>query len=158
MVELKKYTGKWYEIASFPQWFQKGCTNTTAEYDDKGKFIEVKNTCAVDTGKKQCDDKVCIPIYKEKQKIGKAFTTKDPDLLRIQFFFPFRGDYLVEHVDADYQHAIVGNKNKKYLWILSRKPQISEAKEKELYQIIEGKGYDLSKLQKTSQFRNINKN
>jgi apolipoprotein D and lipocalin family protein len=156
-IDLQKYLGTWHEIESFPQWFQKGCADTTAEYTDKGKFIEVKNACSVETNKVKCDDdkKICFKMRKDKVKIGKAFKTDDPSLLKVQFFFPFKGDYQIEHLDVvngKYENAIVGNKNKKYLWILSRKSEISDEKRKELEQIAKEKGYDVAKLEKNAKF------
>ncbi|MFA5731312.1 MAG: lipocalin family protein [Acidithiobacillus sp.] len=146
-IDLTKYVGKWYEIESFPQWFQKGCADTIAEYTDKGKYIEVKNTCSIETNTNVRQDKI---------KIGKAFTTKQPDLLKVQFFFPFKGDYQIEHVDIvnnKYQNAIVGNKNKKYLWILSRNQKISDKKLTELKTIAKEKGYDITKLEKNQKYK-----
>lgn len=135
MVNLQKYTGTWHEIASFPAWFQKGCTNTVAQYTQKDDYIEVKNSC--------------MKNGKLSQRIGKAFPTDDPDLLKVQFFFPFKADYRIEYVDPSYQYAIVGTK-RKYLWFLSRKKSVSPQQITKLSKIAKQKGFDVSRLQFTS--------
>lgn len=133
-LDLNRYTGTWYEIASFPAWFQKGLTDITAEYTNKGKYIEVKNSGTING--------------KRKTKIGKAFTTNKPNLLKVQFFAPFKGDYKVEYIDDDYKYVIVGNDKKNYLWILARKPKITAKKYAELVNFAFYIGYDVNKLVK----------
>lgn len=137
--EKSRYLGDWNEIASFPAWFEKDCSETQAHYSDKGSFIEVKNTCK----KKVCDDNVCKIIQNE--KIGKAFLTDQPNLLKVQFFAPFKANYKVEFVDKDYQHAIVGS-GKNYLWFLTREKTIPNPIFDEMKDIAKEKGYDISKL------------
>ena len=117
-VDLQKYAGKWYEIASFPQRFQQGCCGTTAEYTptDKG-FIVVENRCR----KYGLDGKMSYIK-------GKAFVEKNSGnaKLKVQFFWPFRGKYWIIDLADDYSYAVVGHPNRKYLWILSRNSSISE--------------------------------
>ncbi len=142
-VDLQRYMGRWYDIASFPQRFQKGCHCTTADYEmtDKG-YVRVINTCRRDAA----DGKVTTAN-------GKAFVVKGSGnaKLRVQFFWPFRGDYWIIDLAEDYSYAVVGEKKREYLWILARTPQIDEG----LYQAIVGrcaeKGFDVSKLVRTDQ-------
>jgi len=135
MVDLDRYIEKeWNEIASFPAWFSKGCRNTKAKYTDMGKFVEVNNSCDVKG--------------KRKVQIGKAFPTDDENVLKVQFFAPFKAPYKIEFIDDDYQNAIVGS-GKGYLWILSRDEQISDEKYQELVEIAKKKGYNTDKLVKT---------
>lgn len=142
-VDLNKYAGKWYEIASYPQSFQKGCTCTTAEYTvtDKG-FVIVENRCNLDS------------VNGSQSYIkGKAFVTKNSDnaKLKVQFFWPFRGKYWIIDLAADYSYAVVGHPNRKYLWILSRTPTMSDSTYQQITSRIQEKGFDLSKLKKTQQ-------
>jgi len=133
-VNLSKYLGIWYEIASFPSWFQKGCTNTTAEYKMEQDHVQVKNSCDVNE--------------KRKTRLAKAFTTDVDNILKVQFYPLIKADYVIEFVDEKYNHAIVGSNNKKYLWILSRKKTINEDVYEELIDIAKKKGYDVSRLEK----------
>jgi apolipoprotein D and lipocalin family protein len=142
-VDLDKYIGKWYEVDSFPAWFQKGCKNTTAEYTKKEDYVEVINSCDIENK---------TDIYRKSRK-GKAYTTDDPNLLKVSFFSPFKGDYKIEHIetkDGEYQYSIVGSggRQKKYLWILSRKPnnKVSDEDYNKMVDIAREKGYDVSRL------------
>ncbi len=142
-VDLDKYLGKWYEIATIPQSFQKGCNCTTAEYalSDKG-YVIVKNSCNKGsvTGERTTAE-------------GKAFVVKNSGnaKLKVQFFWPFKGDYWIIDLANDYSYAVVGDPSKKYLWILSRTPQMSETTYQEILTRIAAMGYDLSTLVKTKQ-------
>lgn len=142
-VDLKKYTGKWYEIASFPQRFQKGCHCTTAEYtlSDKG-YMVVENRCNKDS------------IHgKESYIKGKAFIEKNSGnaKLKVQFFWPFTGKYWIIDLADDYHYAVVGHPNRNYLWILCRTPQMDRTTYQEILSKLEAKGFDLSKLILTEQ-------
>ena len=139
-IDLEQYikNGKiWYEIASFPAWFQKGCTGTTASYVKKEKYVEVNNTCFVNG--------------KEKKKIGKAFKTVKENVLKVQFFAPFKADYIIEFVDETYTYAVVGSSGKNYLWILSRVPpgELKKGILDELMMIALDRGYNVGKLHVT---------
>ena len=142
-VELNKYAGKWYEIASYPQTFQKGCHCTTAEYtlSDKG-YVIVENRCNKDSVN-----------GKQSYIKGKAFVEEGSGnaKLKVQFFWPFRVKYWIIDLADDYSYAVVSHPNKKYLWILSRSPKMEEAVYLEILSRLKAKGFDLSKLQKTVQ-------
>ena len=143
-VDLNKYSGKWYEIASYPQRFQKGCHCTTAEYtlSEKG-YVIVINRCKKDSinGKQ--------PFIQ-----GKAFVVKNSGnaKLKVQFFWPFTGKYWIIDLADDYSYAVVSHPNKKYLWILSRTPKMEDTIYKNILSRLNEKGFDLSKLQITKQF------
>jgi len=142
-VDLKKYAGKWYEIASFPQRFQKGCECTTAEYTptDKG-FVIVENRCNRNS------------INGKQSYIkGKAFVVKNSGnaKLKVQFFWPFKGKYWIIDLAADYSYAVVGHPNKKYLWILSRTPLMDPAIYQQIISQLREKGFDISKIKLTKQ-------
>jgi apolipoprotein D and lipocalin family protein len=142
-VDIQKYLGTWYEIATIPQRFQKGCVGVTAEYKlRKDGDIEVINTCRQGT----LDGKV-------RKVRGKAWVVdkKTNAKLKVRFFWPFTGAYWVIGLDADYRWAIVGHPNRSYLWVLSRTPQLDAALYDELLKLIAAKGYDLSKIKRTLQ-------
>ena len=142
-VDLKKYAGKWYEIASFPQSFQKGCHCTTAEYtlSDKG-YVIVENRCNKGSVK-----------GKESYIKGKAFVKKNTGnaKLKVQFFWPFKAKYWIIDLAEDYSYAVVSHPNKKYLWILSRTPKMDKTIYNNIISRIKEKGLDISKLKITEQ-------
>jgi apolipoprotein D and lipocalin family protein len=142
-VDLNKYAGKWYEIASYPQIFQKGCHCTTAEYtlSEKGYMI-VENRCNRDSVN-----------GKQSYIKGKAFVEKNSGnaKLKVQFFWPFKAKYWIIDLADDYSYAVVSHPNKKYLWILSRKSKMDDTVYQEIISRLKLNGFDLSKLQKTKQ-------
>lgn len=143
-VDLNKYLGKWHEIATIPQSFQKDCYFSTAEYSlsDKG-YINVENRCikGFENGEK-------------KYIKGKAFVVKNSGnaKLKVQFFWPFKGNYWIIDLAPDYSYAVVGDPTKKYLWILSRTPEMDESTYQEIMKKLKTIGYDLSRLTKTNKF------
>ena len=142
-VDLGRYMGKWFEIASFPQRFQKGCHCTTAEYEmtDKG-YVRVINSCRKGG-----------PNGKIKPAKAKAFVVEGSGnaKLKVQFFWPFRGNYWIIDLAEDYSHAVVGDPSRKYLWILSRTPVMDPALYDDIVGRIEDQGFDKSKLIKADQ-------
>lgn len=143
-VDLNKFIGKWYEIASYPQSFQKGCHCTTAEYTlSKDDYIIVENRCNKDS------------INGELSYIkGKAFIEENSgnSKLKVQFFWPFRGKYWIIELAEDYSYVVVSNPNKKYLWILSRTPKMDEQIYQGILDKLKLKQFDLSILKMTPQF------
>jgi len=141
--DLKRYAGKWYEIASFPKRFQKGCNCTTAEYTLTNKdYVIVENRCNKDS------------INGKQSYIkGKAFVVKNSGnaKLKVQFFWPFKGDYWIIDLANDYSYAVVGHPNRKYLWILSRTAKMNESTYQQIISRIKEKGFDISKINLTKQ-------
>lgn len=139
-VDLKRYAGTWYEIASFPNFFQKGCQCTTATYSLQGDNLKVLNQCYRGN-----------PL-KLSAANGKAWPVNTENTqLKVQFFWPFRGDYWILHIDPNYKVALVGSPKYNYLWILSRTPTISKQLYQQYVHIAQSKGYDTQKLVKTKQ-------
>jgi apolipoprotein D and lipocalin family protein len=141
-VDLNKYMGRWYEIALFPQRFEKGCNCTTAEYTIEKGLVKVENSCRRNSA-----------YGKLTKAIGKAFVVKGSNnaKLKVQFFWPFRGKYWIIELAEDYSYAVVGAPNRKYLWILSRTPIMNDVLYENLLKKIEKKGFDVNKLVKTNQ-------
>jgi apolipoprotein D and lipocalin family protein len=146
-VDLDKYSGRWYEIASFPTKFQKGCKCTVAEYTLQGSYVRVKNQCNKDS----IDGKVASVS-------GKAIPVENSNnaKLKVQFFWPFKGDYWIIDLDTDYTYAVVGHPNREYLWILSRSREMQEELYKQLVQNASEKGFDITKLIRTVQNEKCN--
>ena len=141
-VDLSRYSGTWYEIARYPNRFQRDCqSDTTAEYTvRKDGKVQVVNSCRQKDGKTK--------TARGTAKItDKATNAK----LKVTFFWPFYGDYWIIGLSPDYRYAIVGEPNRKYLWILSRTPDMDATTYKELLEQIRAAGYDSDKLIKTRQ-------
>ena len=134
--DLSRYLGKWYEIARFDHSFERGLENVTAEYvlRDDG-MVEVINT-----GWK--DGKIKVAKGKARQ----VDALNDPAQLEVSFFLFFFSDYNVLMLDNNYQMALIGSKSPKYLWILSRTPQVSDNQLGCFLEEAERRGYNTGDL------------
>lgn len=137
-VDLSKYAGVWHEIALLPNNFEKGCICTKAKYTKKKNYIEVVNIC-YKNGKK---DKIK----------GKAWAVnKSNSKLKVQFFWPFRGDYWILYIDKKYKYSLVGVPSRKYFWVLARDKKIPNYKYTQLITIAKNLGFDVEKIIPTQQ-------
>ena len=149
-VDLDRYQGKWYEISRYPNRFQKKCVGeTTATYIIKKEgIVEVINECRTKKGK--------MDRAKGKAKVVNTDTNAQ---LKVRFaprwigWLPFVwGDYWIIDLEKEnYSYAVVGDPSRKYLWILSRTPELDEETYAGIVERINSKGFDSSKLIKTPQ-------
>lgn len=132
-VDLKRYLGQWYEIARYPNRFQKGCLESSASYSlrDDGD-IEVLNRCK-DSGD-----------GKQRQAKGHAWVVDNASnaKLKVSFFWPFRGDYWIIELGREYEYAVIGTPNRKYFWILSRTRTMDEPLYTAILQRAKQQGFD----------------
>jgi apolipoprotein D and lipocalin family protein len=141
-VDLTRYAGRWYEIARLPNSFQKKCADSvTANYTmrEDGK-IEVINRCRKASGE-----------YATAQGEAKIVDKKTNAKLKVTFFWPFYGDYWILDLGPNYEYAVVGDPDRKYLWILSRSPRMDEALYQQLLQNMAAKGFNTEMMIRTSQ-------
>lgn len=122
-VDLDRYTGKWYEIAAIPMFFERKCvSNTTAEYTRLASGeVSVFNSCQLNNGKRQSAvglAKSADPKTNAKLKVSFL----NLPLLGWQFWAS--GDYWILYLADDYSTALIGHPSRKYGWILSRTPQL----------------------------------
>lgn len=142
-VELQRYLGTWYEIASFPQRFQKGCTGTTATYilRPDGQ-ISVVNKCRLDS---------LDGAEKVANGTARVVDSASNARLEVSFFGPFWGDYWVIDLGPEYEFAVVGHPSRDYLWILSRSPQLDAGIYERIVARLKTNGYEVSRLNSTQQ-------
>lgn len=142
-VDLNRYLGIWYEIAAFPQSFQRGCTGSTATYTlrDDGD-IDVINRCRIGS----LDGK-------EKKAEGRARVVDRTTnaKLEVSFFRPFWGDYWIIDLGPDYEYAVVGHPSRDYLWILSRTSTMDSAVYDGIIARLRAQGYEVERLNRTLQ-------
>jgi apolipoprotein D and lipocalin family protein len=148
-VDLKQYSGKWYEIARYPNKFQKKCVgNTTATYTLEPKNrVEVLNECVKKDGvtdKAEGEAKVVEGSNNSKLKVRFA-----PSFL--SFIPAVWGDYWILELGPNYSYSVVGDPNRDYFWILSREPEMSDALYQQILRRAETMGFDPAKVQKTPQ-------
>ena len=142
-VDLSRYLGLWYEISRLPFHWQKGCFATTATYTlrEDGR-LRVLNRCK-DGGLEGA----------ERSAEGVAWVVDSPAnaRLKVQFFWPFRGDYWVLALDPEYAWALVGTPDYEYLWLLSRTPTLPENLVRQILARAKSLGYPVERMERTPQ-------
>jgi apolipoprotein D and lipocalin family protein len=148
-IDVARYLGTWYEIAKFPNWFQRKClsgTNANYQLKEDGN-VRVTNRCKVEGGE-------MAQAIGTARQIGGATSPKlevrfAPDWLAI---LPFVwGDYWVIDLDPQYQLAAVSDPRREYLWILSRTPKVNQKSYDDLLQRLVAQQFDLTQLSFTPQ-------
>jgi len=149
VLDVSRYLGTWYEIAKFPNWFQKKCvSNTKAVYSAKSDGnLRVLNSCKTAGGD-----------ISEAEGLARQIGSKDSPQLEVRFapewlsFLPLVwGDYWVIDLDPQYQLAAVSDPKREYLWVLSRTPQIDPKVYADLLQRLKQQQFDIQKLEITAQ-------
>ena len=141
-VDLGRYAGQWYEIARLPNRFEKNCVSSvTATYTlRKDGKIDLVNRCKKASG-----------IFETAKGKAKVVDKTSNAKLKVTFFWPFYGDYWILALGANYEYAVVGDESRKYLWILSRSPQLDDAVYQRLLANTSNQGFDTSRMIKTLQ-------
>lgn len=136
-VDLHRYLGTWYEIARLPNRFERRCdADVTANYSLRGDgTIRVVNGC------RQKDGSI-----RRSNGYAKIVDKNTNSKLKVTFFWPFFGNYWIVDLDRDYRYAVVSEPRRKYLWILSRTPQVDPALYHRILERIEVLGFDSSRL------------
>jgi apolipoprotein D and lipocalin family protein len=133
-----RYLGKWYEIARLDHSFERGLSQVSAEYslrEDGGLKV-------VNRGYKAADKEW-------KEAVGKAYFVGPPDqgYLKVSFFGPFYGSYIVFDLDQqNYRYSMISGPDKSYFWLLSRSPTMDPATKARLLAKAQALGFDTSKL------------
>jgi apolipoprotein D and lipocalin family protein len=142
-VDLARYVGTWYEIAAFPQIFEWGCYGSTATYSARpdGK-IDVLNSCRQGSLEGRQRDAKGVAWVEDATTNAK---------LRVQFFRPITAPYWVIDLGQNYEYSVVATPNRKYLWILSRTPQMDETLFNQLVARAAAQGFKTDRLVKTPQ-------
>ncbi len=154
-LDLQRYLGRWYEIAKYPMWFQRKCnSNTSAEYIlNADNNVTVINQCKREDGG-----------FEKAEGISRQIGNVNSPKLEVRFapawlsIFPFVwGDYWVIDIDKDYTLVAVSEPRREYLWIMSRTPTVEAEAYQALIKRLEAKGFDISKLERTSQTVSLGK-
>lgn len=141
-VDLQRYQGTWYELARLPMFFQRNCVQSEAHYGlrDDGR-IDVTNRCRDKDGE-----------WIEAKGVAEPQVQGQTDKLWVRFdnwaskLLPIKGDYWVLYRDDDYRVALVGHPQRKYLWLLSRTPEVDQETRDKLLSLAREQGYDTSEL------------
>ncbi|MDM7922207.1 MAG: lipocalin family protein [Pyrinomonadaceae bacterium] len=148
-LDLNRYAGKWYEIAKYPNKFQKQCVgNVTATYTLKQNGrIEVLNQCLKKDG-----------VTENAKGEAKVPDKSMPSKLKVRFapgalsWLPFVwANYWVIDLDPNYRYAVIGEPDRDYFWILSREPEMNDATYQAILRKAEANGFNPARVEKTPQ-------
>lgn len=143
-VDVERYVGKWYAITSLPQFFTRNCKAQTADYaiiDEKS--ISVLNTCIKKKGTSTIKGKA---VVKNKQTNAELIVTFDNFFTRL---FRVKGDYNIIKLDPNYEHVLVGSRDRKSIWVLSRSPDMDEETLNEYVEFAKKEGFPVEKLERS---------
>lgn len=151
-VDLNKYAGQWYEIARLPMYFQRNCaSDVTATYNlnkepsGQLKSVDVINECRKADGSMMKAEGLATPANDTGSELKVTFL---PSWIR---WLPVgKANYWVLQLDQDYQTALVGTPDNKYLWMLSRTPTMSQTTFDQYKNVAKMQGYDIKKLEITT--------
>jgi apolipoprotein D and lipocalin family protein len=136
-LDSQRYLGTWYEVARLDHSFERGLSNVTADYSmrEDGGLRVINRGYSVEEGEWQ-------------QAEGRAYTIEEgqPGHLKVSFFGPFFGSYVVFELDSDYQYAFVAGNTTNYLWLLARTPTINDELKKHFLQRAEALGFEVDDL------------
>jgi apolipoprotein D and lipocalin family protein len=142
-VDLNRYKGMWYEIARLPNFFERKlkCTSATYTLRDDGRITVLnKGNYLTDPNKSTSSQGVAwIP------------DKNSPAKLKVQFFWPFSGDYWILELDKEYKYVLVGDPGHKYLWILARDKKMDEMTYNMLLSKAVENGYDVKTIIRVEQ-------
>lgn len=143
-VDLRRYEGRWFEIAKYPNWFQRGCaSDTTATYTAQPDgSIRVVNRCRQANGE-----------FREATARATVVPNSGNAKLKVRFRgSPIAGDYWIIGLDEkNYSWALVGHPSRKFLWILAREPRLDPATYKKITTLAEAAGFSADRLERTPQ-------
>lgn len=137
-IDLQRYSGTWYEIARYPNRFEKGCDGVTATYRViENDRLEVINRC------RQVGPGGGI---REIRGRARVCDENSPAKLKVTFFWPFYGHYWVIDLADDYSWAVIGHPRRKYLWILARQAHLEKDLLEKILERIVDQGYNPERL------------
>lgn len=141
--DLERYLGTWYEIARYPNSFQKGVVAVTATYERREdgdiRVINAGRRGGLDGRPTESTARAWVP------------DAEKPAQLKVQFIWPLSADYWVIALGEDYEWAVVGQPSRKYLWVLAREPELPEDVYADILEQVEAQGYDPERLERTPQ-------
>jgi apolipoprotein D and lipocalin family protein len=142
-VDLQRFMGDWYVLASIPTFIEREAHNAVESYrlTDDGR---VATTFTFNDGGFDGERKIYTPT-------GFVLDTESNAVWGMRFIWPIKADYRIVYVDEDYSQTIIGRLKRDYVWIMARTPQISPHDMQHLVSIIAEQGYDTSRLRTVPQ-------
>jgi apolipoprotein D and lipocalin family protein len=135
--ELNRYLGKWYEVARLDHSFERGLEAVTADYS----LREDGGIRVINSGRN-------TETQLNQEAEGRAYFVEEPNIghLKVSFFGPFFGSYVIFELDEDYQTAFIAGNTTNYLWLLARTPKVSQELIDEFIASADQLGFDTRQL------------
>ena len=142
-VDLERFMGDWFVIASIPTFIEQDAYNAVESYARSGDR-EVATTFRFNKGAFDGPLKTYKPT---------GYVTDDPSnaIWGMQFIWPIKADYRVMYLSEDYTRTVIGRNKRDYVWIMARTPVIADADYKTLLDLIAGQGYDITEIRRVPQ-------
>jgi apolipoprotein D and lipocalin family protein len=142
-VDLARFMGDWYVIASIPTFVEEGAHNAVESYRlAPDGSIEVNFTFRA--GGFDGERKRYTPRGFVADPVSNA-------VWGMQFVWPFRSDYRIAYLAPDYSQTVIARQDRDYAWIMARTPAIAEEDYRRLSQLLASQGYDVSRLRRVPQ-------
>ena len=142
-VDIPRFMGDWYVIASIPTWIEEGAHNAVESYR-----LDTDGTIATAfTFRKGGFDG---PVKRYEPR-GFILDTTSNATWGMRFVWPFKAEYLVIYLDAEYRHTVIGRSKRDYVWIMARTPDMPEAEYQRIVDWLTAIGYDTRRLQRVPQ-------
>jgi len=145
-VDLERFMGDWYVIATIPTFLEKDAYNPVETYQMSSDG-SIATTFTFNKGSLSGPKKIYRPRGFVEDKSTNA-------IWGMQFVWPIRADYRIVYLDDDYQQTIIGRNNRDYVWIMARTPMISQEDYSNLVTLVGTLGYDLDALRKSTHSSN----
>ena len=142
-VDLNRYMGMWYEIARLPNYFERKlkCASATYTLREDGRIT------VLNKGNYLTDPEKSTSV----RGVAWIPDRNSPAKLKVQFFWPFSGDYWIMELDKEYRYVLVGDPSHKYLWILAREKEMDEQTYNMLLSKAVENGYDVKSIIRVEQ-------
>ena len=142
-VDIPRFMGDWYVIANIPTWIEEGAHNAVESYR-----LDTDGTIATAfTFRKGGFDG---PVKRYEPR-GFILDTTSNATWGMRFVWPFKAEYLVIYLDAEYRHTVIGRSKRDYVWIMARTPDMPEAEYQRIVDWLTTIGYDTRRLQRVPQ-------
>lgn len=142
-VDLDRFMGDWYVIASIPTVFEKDIYNAIERYDRIGAN-KIQTTFSFYKGGFDGEKDTMRPV-------GYVMDDGSNALWGMQFIWPFKADYRIVYLDDDYSLTVIGRQKRDYVWVMARKPQLDSETYAQIVRFIESLGYDTTELKPVPQ-------
>ena len=139
-VDIEKFMGDWYVIASIPTSIEKQAYNALESYH-LAEDGTIETTFSFNKGSFEGPRKVYRPRGFIQDKQSNA-------VWGMQFFWPFKAEYRIIYLTEDYSQTVIGRTKRDYVWIMARKPMMPEEDYNGILEFLREQGYDLAKLRK----------